>query len=451
MIDLKDSKRPEVVKNVLKTLKDRDIKFIQLHFLDINGIVKSFGKSSSLAESMLESGESFDGSSITGFGRIEESDMVAMPDPSTFAVLPWRSEDSSVARFICDIYTPDGKRYSGDPRFILQNAIKKSKNMGYEFFAAPELEFFLLKKDGMAIPQASDLRGYFELDFNDTDQMFRRQISLYAETFPNIIVETTHHEVARSQHEIDIRYDEAGNIAESITTMKMIIKMVAAKMGFIATFMPKPWAGHNGSGMHVHESLWKDGKNAFYDANDPNKISNLMRHFIGGQLAHAKEMTALLNSWPNSYKRLVPGYEAPTYISWGFKNRSMLIRVPNFFEKESAARMEIRSPDPAGNIYLQIAALLTTGLEGIKHKIEPPAPTELNVFGLTEEEKSKMGIETLPESLGQALYAFRNSKLMKEMMGEAAYKNFYDNKMAENQLYNSTVSEWELKRYSEQL
>jgi glutamine synthetase len=448
MIDFNDKKRPELVQEVLKKVKEHDVKFFQLHFLDMNGILKSFGKSEAMLEDMLAQGEGFDGSSVSGYGRVEESDMVAVPDPSTFAIIPWRKKDYSVARFLCDLYNPDGKRYSGDPRYILQRAMKKAEDMGFEMQAAPELEFFLLKKDGQGVPMETDLRGYFDLDASEVDQHLRREIALYGEKFPFIQVETVHHEVARSQHEVDIKYNEVGKIADATLTMKMIVKSVAANYGFLATFMPKPWSGHNGSGMHVHQSLWKKGKNAFFDENDPNKISDTLRYWIGGQLTYAKEMTAILNSWPNSYKRIVPGYEAPTYISWGFKNRSMLIRVPNFFNKANAARCEIRSPDPAGNIYLQLAALLTTGLEGIKNKIQPPAPTELNVFHVPDEEKQRMGIENLPESMGQALHAFKRSKLMEEMMGLAAYKAYIDNKQAEYNFYNSHVSEWELSRYS---
>jgi glutamine synthetase len=451
MIDLKDPNRNELVQNVLKEIKTQNIQFCQLHFLDINGILKSFGIRSSRIEDILATGEGFDGSSINGYGRLEESDMVAIPDPSTFAVIPWRTDETAVARFICDIYNPNETRYAGDPRYILQKEIKNAADMGYTMNAAPELEFFLLKEDGGNVPSSSDVRGYFDLDTGDMDQKIRREIAIVAENFPSINVETVHHEVARSQHEIDIRYAEVGDIADACFTMKMIVKAVAAKYGFIATFMPKPWAGHNGSGMHVHQSLWKDGKNTCYDANDPNKISQTFKYYIGGQLKYAAEMTAILNSWPNSYKRLVPGFEAPTYIAWGMKNRSMLIRVPNFFNKEKAARCEIRSPDPAGNIYLQLAALLRTGMEGIKNKIDPGEPVELNVFRMSKVDKKAMGIKELPESLGQALHLLRHSEIMKSLLGEVAYKSFMDSKIQENLKYNMQVSEWELNRYSKVL
>jgi glutamine synthetase len=431
MIEKSDKKRPEMVQAVLKRIEDLKIKHVWMQFTDINGIMKSFGVASFRLPEVLESGGTFDGSSVTGYGVVEESDMVALPDPTTFAVIPWRSNENSVGRFLCDIYTPDGNRYSGDPRWVLQKIVKKAESMGYSLRVAPELEFFVLRENGQDAPTTSDLRGYFDADPSDESHLIRRDISLYAENFPDIKVETTHHEAARSQHEVDIRYADAVPMADACITMKMITKAVAQKHNMIATFMPKPWNQHNGSGMHVHQSIWdKQGEtNLFYDEKDPQKISQLMRYFIGGQLKYAKEFTAVLNSWPNSYKRLVPGYEAPTYISWGFKNRSMLIRVPNFFNKAKAARCEIRSPDPAGNPYLQFAVLLGTGLEGIEKKIDPPTPTEINVFHIPEEEKIKMGIQNLPESLGQALHNLRNSEIMKQILGAQTYKSFMDSKM----------------------
>jgi len=451
MIDMKDPKRDELVKEVLKKIDNNQIKYCQLHFTSIEGTIKSFGIRANKLPDAFEIGEGFDGSSINGYGRIEESDMVAVPDPSTFAILPWQEANTTAARLLCDIYTPNGDRYEGDPRYILQRAMKKAADMGYIYYAAPELEFFLLKKDGENVPRRTDVRGYFDLDHTESDHQIRRQIAIYADFFPNIQVEKVHHEVARSQHEVDIRYDQVGEIADATITMKMIIKSVATQYGNIATFMPKPWNGHNGSGMHVHQSIWRDGENLFYDAQDPNKISDLLRFWIGGQLHHAKEMTGILDSWPNSYKRLVPGYEAPTYIAWGFKNRSMLIRVPNFFQNSKAARCEIRSPDPAGNVYLQLAVLLSAGLDGIVRKISPGAPNELNVYGLSSEEKARLGIENLPESMGQALHTLRHSAFMKDVLGNVAYEAFINSKTQENQIYNMEVSEWELSRYAEVL
>jgi glutamine synthetase len=453
MIDRKDKKRPELVEEVLKTVKKNEVMGAWLQFVDIDGIVKSVEVNSNRLDDVMESGASFDGSSIDGFGVLQESDMVAIPDPSTFALVPWRTSETAVARFLCDVYLPNETRYEGDPRYILQRAVKKATDLGYTMMAAPELEFFILQENGQNLPGATDMRGYFDSDPTDESHLLKRDIAAYAEKFPGLIIETVHHEVARSQHEIDIKYSDPMTVSDACVTLKQVIKVVAAKRGFIATFMPKPWSGHNGSGMHVHTSLWdaKGKINLFYDAKSPNGISKMMRHWIGGQLKYAKEMTALLDSWPNSYKRLVPGYEAPTYIAWGFKNRSMLIRVPNFFGKSKAARCEIRSPDPAGNIYLQMAALLTTGLEGVKHKIEPPDPVELNVFKIKEEERKKMGVDNLPESLGQAIHVFKESKIMLDMMGPEAFKAFINSKTGENTAYNMQVTDWELQRYSKVL
>jgi len=450
MIDRKAKKRPEIISDVLRTVKKHNVMGAWLQFIDVEGKVKSVEVNANRLEEVMETGAAFDGSSIDGYGVLQESDMVAIPDPSTFALVPWRSQDNAVARFLCDIFHPDGTHYEGDPRYILQKAVKKARDQGYYMMAAPELEFFILKENGATVPTGTDMRGYFDSDPTDESHLLKREIAQYAEKFPGVTVETVHHEVARSQHEIDIRYDEALPISDACVTVKQVIKVAAARRGYIATFMPKPWSGHNGSGMHVHMSLWdaKSRKNVFYDAKSPNGISDRMRWWIGGQLKYAKEMTAILNSWPNSYKRLVPGYEAPTYLAWGFKNRSMLIRVPNFFGKAKAARCEIRSPDPAGNIYLQMAALLTTGMEGVKHRIEPPDPVELNVFKIKDEERRRMGVENLPESFGQALNVFRESKLMKDLLGPEAFRAFLDTKVEENQMYNMQVTEWELERYS---
>lgn len=447
--------KKQKIAEILKSIKEKKIKYCLLQFVNIEGTLKSIGINSNRLEDVLYFGEGFDGSSISGYGRLEESDMVAVPDPTTFSIIPWR-EDEPDGRFICDIYNPDGTRYEGDPRYILQRASEKAEEMGYQMKAAPELEFFLLKKEKNGIGsevQATDYRGYFSADGSHEDHYIRREIALMADQFPFVECETVHHEVAQSQHEISIRYNDVVKIADATMTMKMVVKAVAANHGYIATFMPKPWKGHNGSGMHVHQSLWDlKGNNVFYDINDPNgKISNILRYFIGGQLKHAHSMTAILNSWPNSFKRLVPGFEAPTLISWGFKNRSMLIRVPNFFNKGKAARCEIRSPDGAGNIYLQLAALLNAGLDGIKYKIDPPAPVEINLFHTTKDEREKLGIKELPESLGEALSHMTHSTFTREMLGEIAYEAFYDSKRKENDLYNQIVSKWELLRYSDKL
>lgn len=442
------------IENILRIIKEQEIKYCLLQFLSIEGTPKSIGINASQLEDIFYNGEGFDGSSITGYGRIEESDMVAVPMPETFSVIPWRKTGEKDGRMICKIYKPNGDRFEGDPRYILEKTVEKARIMGLNMKAAPELEFFILHRENTHdVPQATDYRGYFSSDDAEEDHLIRREIALYAEQFPNIEVETVHHEVSRSQHEISMKYSDILTMADATMTMKMVVKATAALHGYIATFMPKPWSGYNGSGMHVHQSLWDihTGKNLFFDPDDPNQISQTLRYFIGGQLKHAHSMTAILNSWPNSYKRLVPGYEAPTLIAWGFKNRSMLIRVPNFFNKANAARCEIRSPDPGGNIYLQFAALLNAGLDGITMQIEPPAPVDVNLFHLTKEELKRMGIENLPESLGESLSHMRKSTFTREMLGEIAYGYFEDSKQKENDLYHTQVSEWELKRYSDVL
>ena len=454
MIEKEDPKRKKLCEAVIEKVKEEDIKFIYLQFTDIHGIVKSFEINSKRIEDFFEIGENFDGSSITGYGAIEESDKVALPDPSTFYVLPWRNNENNnrVARVICDIYSPNGERYDGDPRYILQKAVKKANQNGFEYICAPEMEFFMLSqehKKGSFKP--SDMRGYFDYDPYDINERMRYTIAEYCDDM-GIEIEALHHEVAFGQHEIDFRYDKAVETADNTITIKTIIKTVAAQNDMTATFMPKPFDGINGSGMHCHQSLWKDGKNVFYDENDPAYISPLMKKWIAGQLSHAKAMCAVLSSWPNSYKRLVPGYEAPVYIAWGFRNRSPLIRVPDFHGKHSAARCEIRCPDPAGNPYLQFAVLLSTGLYGLlTDDIELYEPTDRNVYHLTTKEMEKEGINSLPGSLMEALKEFKNSELMKEIFGEQAFKNFYYAKLEENDAYRLIVSEWERNRYISRL
>lgn len=447
MIDRNDKRRPEMVQDVLKKIKEANIKYIWLQFIDLNGIQKSYGVRASEMEEFLEIGDGFDGSSITGFGRIEESDMVAVPDPSTFAVIPWRTTDHNVARFICDVYTPSGERYEGDPRAILQRAIKKYADEGLTYKCAPELEYFWLKPGGEGTPKESDFRGYFDSDPGDENQLMRREVAAYSEAF-GIEIEAMHHEVAKSQHEIDIKYGPVGEIADAAVTVKSLVKVVGTRHGYTGTFLPKPFFGHNGSGMHVHQSIWKDKENMCFDENESTKISQFLRFFIGGQLKHAKAFCAVTSSWPNSYKRLVPGYEAPTFIAWGFKNRSMMIRVPNFMAKKNAARCEIRCPDPSGNPYLQFAVLMMAGLDGIKSKVNPPAPVELNIFHADKSEQDRLGVENVPRDLGDALDHFEKSKLMKETFGEKAFHNYLEIKREEFKLYSAQISEWELKRYT---
>jgi len=446
MIKKEDPKRKQICDTVIEKIKDNDIKYIYLQFTDIHGIIKSFEINSKRIEDIFELGENFDGSSITGYGAIEESDKIALPDPSTFYILPWRKE-KKVARVICDIYKPEGERYEGDPRGILQRAVKKTEELGYIFQCAPEMEFFILTPDTKQEFKPSDMRGYFDYDPYDVSEMIRYDIAEYCDAM-GIDVECIHHEVAYGQHEIDFRYDKAVDSADNAITIKTIVKTVAAQNNLIGTFMPKPFDGINGSGMHVHQSLWKNGNNMFYDENDKDNISLLMKKWIAGQLKHARAMCAVLSSWPNSYKRLVPGFEAPVYLAWGFRNRSPLIRVPDFHGRPHAARLEIRSPDPAGNPYLQFAVLIATGLEGImSDDIEVPDATDRNVYHLTSKEMEKEGIISLPGSLQEALKEFKDSELMREIFGETAFKNFYYAKLEEYDAYRVVVSEWERNRY----
>jgi glutamine synthetase len=450
MIEKDNPKRKEIYNAIIDKVKEEDIKFIYLQFTDIHGIIKSFEINSKRIEEIFEDGENFDGSSITGYGAIEESDKVALPDPSTFYLLPWRRENK-VARVICDIYKPNGERYEGDPRGILQRAVKKAKDLGYTYFCAPEMEFFILTPDTEQAFKPSDMRGYFDYDPYDINEMIRYRIAEYSDAM-GVSVECVHHEVAYGQHEIDFRYDEAVNTADNTITIKTIVKTVSAQHDLIGTFMPKPFEGINGSGMHVHQSLWKNGTNVFYDGSDKDSISLLMKKWIAGQLKHAIPMCAVLSSWPNSYKRLVPGYEAPVYLAWGFRNRSPLLRVPDFHGKSSAARVEIRCPDPAGNPYLQFAVLLSSGLDGItSENIDIPDATDRNVYHLSSKEMEKEGIISLPGSLHEAITHFRNSEFMKEIFGELAFKNYYYAKLEEYDAYRMVVSEWERNRYISRL
>ena len=448
MIEKDDPKRKELCENVIKTVNEQEIKFIYLQFTDMHGIIKSFEINSKMIEDFLQDGENFDGSSITGYGAIEESDKVAIPDPSTFRIIPWTNTSRKVARFFCDVYNPDGSRYEGDPRYILQKTVKKAEEHGYSFFCAPELEFFILDKETKEKAfKPSDMRGYFDYDPYDINEKMRYTIAEYCDAM-GIEIEVLHHEVALGQHEIDFKYGPAVDVADNANTIKIICKTVAAQNDMTATFMPKPFAGINGSGMHVHQSLWKDGKNLCYDESDQNNISIILKKWIAGQLKHAKAMCAVLCSWPNSYKRLVPGYEAPVYVAWGFRNRSPLIRVPNFGGKQNAARCEIRCPDPAGNPYLQFAVLLATGLEGVLSKdIEIVEPTDKNVYHFSTKDLEKSGIDILPGSLRQALVEFRQSEFMKELFGEQTWKNFYYAKLEEFDAYRINVSQWERDRY----
>ncbi|MEM3403230.1 MAG: glutamine synthetase family protein [Nitrososphaeria archaeon] len=454
MRNFKDAKWKANVTKVVDTIRENEIKFVKLQFTDLNGIIKSLAVHSKNVESIFENGQSFDGSSITGFRSIEESDMVLYPDPTTFAIIPWRSQDKSSCRMICDVYTPDNKRFDADPRYVLERAISKLSDAGMSYMCAPELEFFLLKEnENEATPTPIDMAGYFDYHPGDLTDSIRREIADMAELF-GIEIEISHHEVALGQNEIDFKFDEALTTADRAVTLRMITKITAARNGYLATYMPKPFFGINGSGMHVHQSIWDVDrtKNLFYvDDPESDYLSDVARYFIGGQLLHGQEMCAVLASWPNSYKRLVPGYEAPVYIAWAFKNRSPLIRVPNFGGRKNAARCEIRCPDPAGNPYLQFSVLCLSGLDGIKRKQDPGEPTELNVYKLSYEERKAKKIISLPESLKEALDEMENSEFMKEALGKTAFENYLQIKRKEWDLYRTQVTSWEIERYLRRL
>jgi len=453
MKNFKDSVWEENIEKTCKQIKKDEIKFVRLQFTDINGIIKNLAVSAKNITNIFKEGQSFDGSSITGYRPIEESDMVLYPDPTTFAVLPWRAKEKSSCRLICDVYTPENERFEGDPRFILERALIKCKEDGFTYFCAPEQEFFLVKENDTSAPTPIDMAGYFDFNPGDLTDGIRRDIADTASQF-GIEIEISHHEVALGQNEIDFKYDEALKTADRALTMRMVTKIVAAQNGYLATYMPKPFAGINGSGMHTHQSLWNLDltENMFYaDTPETGYISKIGLNYIGGQLEYGREMCAILASWPNSYKRLVPGFEAPVYLAWAYKNRSPAIRVPNFGGRKGAARCEIRCPDPSGNPYLQFAVLLATGLKGIKEKTDPGEPVELNVYKMTHYERKKLGIVELPESLGEALDEMENSEIVRKILGDVVFKNFLVEKRKEWDLYRTQVTDWEVNRYIQRL
>ena len=434
---------------VLKAVKDNGVEFIRLWFTDINGILKSFAIGPEELEGALTQGMGFDGSSITGFQSIEESDMIAMPDPDTFAILPWRPQDKPVARMICDVLNPaPGKHqpYEGDPRYVLKRTLAKMKKMGFDhFYVGPELEYFYFKSS--SLPEILDEGGYFDLTPLDMASDLRRE-TIFALRKLGIKVEYSHHEVAPSQHEIDMRYDDALKMADNMVTYRLTVKEIASKYGVYATFMPKPIFGQNGSGMHTHQSLFKGNTNAFYDEKDKYHLSEVAKSYIAGILKHAPEIIAVLAPWVNSYKRLVPGYEAPVYIAWSRRNRSALIRVPMYQPgKEAATRIELRCPDPSGNPYLQLAVMLAAGLKGIEEGYKLSEPMELNLYHLTDEERAELGIKSLPASLGEALALTEKSELVRETLGDHIFERFLKIKKQEWDEFRIQVTEYEIKKY----
>lgn len=433
--------------DILRIVKKENVFFVRLQFVDILGMPKNIVIPPSRLEEALSDGIPFDGSSIAGYATIEESDKIAKPDPNSFVVLPDEVESKKSVKLNCDIYEPNGKRFLGDTKYVLERLMSKVKKMGYIYNTGPECEFFLFKKENdeyTVIP--NDEAGYFDLSHRDLAEGVRADISLALNAM-GIDTYTSHHEVSMGQHEINFRYSDALTVADHVITLKYVTKVIARKHNLHASFMPKPIFGLNGSGMHTHLSLFTlDGENAFHDPEDKNNLSLLAKRFIAGLLKYVKEITAVLNPTVNSYKRLVPGYEAPTYISWACRNRSALIRIPSGRGTRST-RCELRSPDLSGNPYLQFAVMLAAGLKGIEEELDPPDPIEKNIYSLSQREMEKYNIRQLPESLGHALAFMENSELLKETLGPHIFENFLHVKRKEWNTYRMQVTQWELDKY----
>ncbi|MBN2038553.1 MAG: glutamine synthetase [Spirochaetes bacterium] len=441
---------PETDKEfILKSIKDNNVKFIRLWFTDVLGFLKSFAIMPDELIEALHEGIGFDGSAIEGYARVHESDMIAMPDPSTFVILPWRAKEEdgiNVARMFCDIQKPDGKPFEGDPRYVLKRNLKKAADLGFTFYVGPELEYFYFKSSDVP-PEVIDSGGYFDLTPLDIASDLRRDTILALEKM-GISVEYSHHEVAPSQHEIDLRYMDALTMADAAMTYRLTVKEIAMKNGIYATFMPKPLFGHNGNGMHTHQSLFEDEVNIFYDPGDKHHLSEKGKSYIAGLLKHAREISLVVAQWVNSYKRLVPGYEAPVYISWARTNRSTLVRVPIYKTgKEKSTRVEFRCPDPSCNPYLAFSVMLAAGLKGIEEGYELPDPIEDDIFKMSQAEREKRGIASLPENLGEAIAEAEKSSLVREALGEHVFEKFIENKKLEWAEYISHVSQFELEKY----
>ena len=432
--------------DILAMVEENGVKFIRLQFTDILGTLKNVAITDRQLEKALNNHCMFDGSSINGFVRVEESDMYLRPDLDTFVIFPWRPQQGKVARLICDVYMPDGTPFEGDPRYILKKAINKAKDMGYTMNVGPECEFFLFEVDNDGNPtlKTNDKGSYFDLGPIDLGENARRDMTLALEDM-GFEIETSHHEVAAGQNEIDFKYADALVTADNIATFKYVVKSIAQRHGLYATFMPKPLHGVNGSGMHINISLIKDGKNAFHNEEDELGLSSVAYNFIGGVLKHIKEICPITNPLVNSYKRLVPDYEAPVYIAWSAKNRSPLIRVPS--AREEGTRIELRSPDPSSNPYLVLACLLLAGLEGIKDNLEPPKCIDKNIFDLNREERKRQNIESLPESLHEAVAYMQKSDLVKEALGKNTFEYYIRAKEVEWDNYRTQVHQWEITSY----
>lgn len=433
-------------KDIMKLVEEEDVGFIRLQFTDIFGTMKNVAVTTSQLEKAMDNQIMFDGSSIEGFARIEDSDMYLYPDLDTFAIFPWRPQQGKVARLICDIYKPDGTVFESDPRYILKKVLSEAKAMGYDFDVGPECEFFLFHTDddGRPTTLSHESATYFDLGPLDLGENARRDMVLTLEDM-GFIIEASHHEVASAQHEIDFQYDEALKTADNIMTFKLVVKTIAKRHGLHATFMPKPKYGVSGSGMHINMSLSRDGINVFADEKDEHGLSREAYYFIGGVMKHMKAISFITNPIVNSYKRLVPGYEAPVYIAWSAKNRTPLLRVPAM--KGKSARVELRSPDPSANPYLALAVCLAAGLDGIKNEIMPPGSIDCNIFEMTEEQRLSAGIEALPGSLREAAGEFEKDPCIQAVLGEDLSRKYIRAKEREDAEYRAQVTEWEIGRY----
>ncbi|HWI64917.1 MAG TPA: type I glutamate--ammonia ligase [Symbiobacteriaceae bacterium] len=439
--------RPKTKEEVMERVKELDVRFIRMQFTDILGVIKNVDIPAEQLPKALNNQLLFDGSSIEGFVRIEESDMLLKPDPATFAVFPWQEQgEGATARLICDVMNPDGTPFIGDPRGTLKRIMAEAAAMGYSFNVGPEPEFFLFTRDAEGKPSTKtiDQASYFDLGPVDRGEECRRDCVLNLQKM-GFEIESSHHEVAPGQHEIDFRYADAVTAADNIATFRFVVRTIALQHGLHASFMPKPIMGVNGSGMHVHQSLFKDGKNAFFDPDSASGISQTCHHFIGGLLEHAKAFTAICNPLVNSYKRLVPGYEAPVYLAWSERNRSPLIRIPA--KRGNSTRIELRSPDPSCNPYLALAAILASGLDGIKSKTQPPAPVNRNIYTMAPEERVAEGIDMLPTSLRDALRELEADDVIRDALGPHIFTNFMEAKLIEWDIYRSQVHQWELDQY----
>ena len=432
--------------DILKLVEENDIKFIRLQFTDIFGSLKNVSITDKQLNRILENGCMFDGSSIEGFVRIEESDMILKPELDSFTIFPWRPQQGKVARFICDVYRPDNTPFEGDPRNILKKVLKEAKELGYTMNVGPECEFFLFHTDEKGKPTtvAQDNGGYFDLAPTDMGENARRDMTLVLEQM-GFEIEASHHEVAPGQNEIDFKYADALTTADNIMTFKLIVKTIAQRHGLYATFMPKPTFGVSGSGMHINMSLFKDGKNVFVDESDKNGLSKIAYNFIGGVMENIVGMIAITNPLVNSYKRLVSGYEAPVYIAWSNKNRSPLIRVPA--SKNFEKRIELRCPDPSANPYLVLACLLRAGLKGIKEKTEAPNSVEKNIFDMTVREREEENIKRLPRDLKEAILEMKKSELVRDVLGEHIFNKYIEAKTFEWDEYTKQVHQWEIDKY----